>query len=79
MSKSIAAATGTLAVVAVALLTTLPAQAGASASAPSKYSSTHQVATAHSARTRQARSPDVGITEYSSSSAKNPSQTSGNR
>ena len=77
MSKFAATVTGTLAAAAVALLVSQPAQAGASASAPSKYSATHQVASSHTTRT--ARNRDVGITEYSSSSAKTPAQTHGNR
>jgi hypothetical protein len=71
MSKSVAVLSGALAVVAVALLATCPAQAGASASAPSKLAHTHQVASSHDTRARQAH--NVGITEYSSSSARNPS------
>ena len=77
MSKFAATVTGTLAAAAVALLVSQPAQAGASASAASKYSATHQVASSHVTRT--ARNRDVGITEYSSSSAKNPSRTHGYR
>jgi hypothetical protein len=76
MSKCLAVVTGTLAVIGVALLATHPAEAGASASAASKYTNAHQVASAHSTRT--ARNSNVGITEYSSSSAKTRSQTSGN-
>ena len=61
--------TGTLVILAAALLTSGRAEAGASASAPSKYSHTSQVATVYQARTdRQVRRPDHGITEYSSSS-----------
>ena len=61
--------TGTLAILAVALLTSGRAEAGASASAASKYGHSSQVAAVSQVRTvRQARRPDVGITEYSSSS-----------
>jgi hypothetical protein len=56
---------------------TLPidrAAAGASASAPSKYSQTKPVSTVHVASTnRQNRSAGSEITEYSSSSAKTSS------
>gem|GEM_PF-4187388 len=69
MFKFVATVAGTLA--AVALLASQPAQAGASASASSKYSATHQVTSTHVTRT--ARGSNVGITEYSSSSAKHPS------
>jgi hypothetical protein len=54
-----------LALVSVALLTSGNAQAGASASAPSKYN--NQVASANQARTDRQH---YAITEYSSSSAK---------
>ena len=66
MSKFVVTVAGTLA--AVALLASHPAQAGASASAPSKYSASHQVTSTHVTRT--ARGSNFGITEYSSSSAK---------
>jgi hypothetical protein len=59
----------TLAILAVALLTCGNAQAGASASAPSKYN--NQVASANQARTNGQHFP---ITEYSSSSAKHSVQ-----
>ena len=65
----------TMAALAVSgsLLTFDRAEAGASASAPSKYSNATKVATVSQARTtRHTRSSDFGITEYSSSSAKNP-------
>jgi hypothetical protein len=61
---------GALAVLSGSLLVSGRAEAGASASAPSKYS--NQAASVHQARI--ARSSHVAITEYSSSSAKNPSQ-----
>ena len=68
------AATGTLAILAAALLVSGRAEAGASASAPSKYTNTSQVAAVHQVRTnRQPRTSDFGITEYSSSSARTPS------
>jgi hypothetical protein len=57
------------AILSVALLTSDNAQAGASASAPSKYN--NQVASANQARTDRQHYP---ITEYSSSSAKHPAQ-----
>jgi hypothetical protein len=47
------------------------AEAGASASAPSKYSNATQVAAASQTRNRHTRSSDFAITEYSSSSARN--------
>jgi len=59
----------TLAILSVALLTCGNAQAGASASAPSKYN--NQVASANQARTDRQH---FAITEYSSSSAKHPVQ-----
>jgi hypothetical protein len=75
MYKCLATITGTLAILAAALLAPDRAEAGASASAPSKYAHTSQVAAVHQVRTnRQARRPDFAITEYSSSSAKNPSR-----
>jgi hypothetical protein len=62
--------TGTFAILAAALLVS-GAEAGASASAPSKYGHTSQVATVYQVRTdQQVRRHDVGITEYSSSSAR---------
>jgi hypothetical protein len=68
--------TGTLAIVATALLVSGGAEAGASASAPSKYSAhPNQVAAVYQAPTvRQTRRPAFGITEYSSSSARNSSR-----
>jgi hypothetical protein len=65
--------TVTFAILASALLTSGRAEAGASASAASKYGHSSQVAAVSQVRTvRQARRPDVGITEYSSS-ARTPS------
>jgi hypothetical protein len=73
MYKNLASIIGTLAIVSAALLASSHAEAGASASAPSKYAYTTQVAAAHQVRAdRQARRSDFPITEYSSSSAKNP-------
>jgi hypothetical protein len=69
MYRSLGSITGTLAILSVALLTCGNAQAGASASAPSKYN--NQVASANQARTDRQHYP---ITEYSSSSAKHPAQ-----
>lgn len=63
------AITGTLAILAVALLVSGRAEAGASASAASKYGHSSQVASVSQVRPiRQARRPEIGITEYSSSS-----------
>lgn len=65
--------TGTLAILAGALLVS-GAEAGGSASAASKYghASQVQVATTYMAAgsARQVQRPDYGITEYSSSSAR---------
>jgi hypothetical protein len=62
--------TGTLAILAVALLVSGRAEAGGAASAPSKYAAhTAQVAAVNHAN-RQARRTDFAITEYSSSSAR---------
>jgi hypothetical protein len=67
------AITGALAILAAPLLAPYRAEAGASASAPSKYRQTSQVVAVDQVRTnRQARKPDFGITEYSSSSTRNP-------
>jgi hypothetical protein len=75
MYKCLATITGTLAILAAALLASDRAEAGASASAPSKYAHTSQVAAVYQVRTnRHARNREFGITEYSSSSAKNPSR-----
>jgi hypothetical protein len=74
MYKSLATIAGTLAILAGAVLASDRAVAGASASAPSKYGRTSQVAAVHQVWTnRQSRSSDFGITEYSSSSARTPS------
>jgi hypothetical protein len=61
--------TGTLAILAAALLASGRAEAGASASAASKYGHSNQVAAVHQAN-RQAQRSDFPITEYSSSSAR---------
>jgi len=71
MSRTLALTGMTLAIAAAPLLLAQPASAGASASAPSKYSQSHQTVVAH-----QARHPtrtDYPITEYSSSAAKTTS------
>jgi hypothetical protein len=64
------ATTGTLAILAAALLVSGRAEAGASASAPSKYAhNTSQVAAVYLVSgNRLQRKPNIGITEYSSSS-----------
>jgi hypothetical protein len=73
MYRSLASIIGTFAILAAALMVSGRADAGASASAPSKYAHTSQIAAVHKVRTdRQARRPDFGITEFSSS-AKSPS------
>jgi hypothetical protein len=60
--------TVTLAILAAALLISGRAEAGASASAASKYGHPSQIAAVSHVRTvRQARRPEIGITEYSSS------------
>ena len=73
MYKHLATIAGTLAILSGALLVSGRAEAGASASAPSKYSHASQLAATQHAN-RQAHRNDFGITEYSSSSAKNASQ-----
>ncbi len=70
MSRYFATIAATLAILSGAVLVSVSAQAGASASAPSKYNHASQVATAQQTN-RQAHRNDFGITEYSSSSAKN--------
>ncbi|SDS26374.1 hypothetical protein [Bradyrhizobium canariense] len=75
MYKRLASITGTFALLAASVLATGRAEAGASASAPSKYSHTNQVSTVHQARVdRQARKHEGPITEFSSSSARNSGQ-----
>jgi hypothetical protein len=72
MHKSLGTITGAFAILSATLLTCGNAEAGASASAPSKYSPVTQVASANQARTN--RQGHFAITEYSSSSARNPSR-----
>jgi hypothetical protein len=70
MYKYLATMMGALAILAGSLLVSNRAEAGASASAPSKYGHASQVATAHQVRTdRQAQRHDL-ITEFSSSAAR---------
>jgi hypothetical protein len=69
MSRYLATIAATFAILSGAVLLSDSAQAGASASAPSKYGHASQVAAAQQAN-RQAHRNDFGITEYSSSSAK---------
>ena len=73
MYKHLATIAGTLAILSGTLLVSDAAQAGASASAPSKYNNASQVATAQQSN-RQAHRNNFGITEYSSSSAKSSSR-----
>jgi hypothetical protein len=61
--------TGTLAILAAALLVSGRAEAGGATSAASKYGHQNQVAAVHQAN-RQARRSDFAITEYSSSSVR---------
>ncbi len=72
MSRYLATIAGILAILSGALLVSGRAEAGASASAPSKYNHPSQVAAAQQT-SRQAHRNDFGITEYSSSSAKSAS------
>jgi hypothetical protein len=67
MRKLLVTVIASLALVSGSLLVANRAEAGGSASAPSKYS--NQAASAHQVRT--VRRESFGITEYSSSSAKN--------
>ena len=73
MSRYFATIAATLAIVSGAVLVSGSAQAGGSASAASKYNRANQIAAAQQAN-RQAHRNDFGITEYSSSSAKNAPQ-----
>jgi hypothetical protein len=68
--------TGTLAMLAAAVLVSGGAQAGGgSMSAPSKYAHANRIASENQVLTnRQAQSTNFAITEYSSSSARNPSR-----
>ena len=70
MSRYFITIAGTLAILSGAMLVSDSAQAGASASAPSKYNHASQAAAAQQTN-RQAHRNDFGIIEYSSSSAKN--------
>ncbi len=75
MHRYLATIAGTLALLSAAVLMPGRAEAGASASAPSKVSGADKVAAAHHGQSvRQARKNDFGITEYSSSSARNNSR-----
>jgi hypothetical protein len=68
--------TGTLAILAAAMLASSGAQAGGgSMSAPSKYAHANRIAAENQVQTnRHAQRSDFAITEYSSSSARNPSR-----
>ena len=73
MSKCLVTIIGALGILSGSLLPLDSAQAGASASAPSKYAHANQVASASQVSTnRAAHKPAVAITEYSSSSARTP-------
>jgi hypothetical protein len=75
MYKCLATIAGTLAILAPALLVSGSAEAGASASAPSKYAHrSHVVAVDQVRINRQVRRPNFAITEYSSSSVRSPSR-----
>jgi len=74
MSKYRITIAGTLVIAAAALLAPGCAEAGASASAASKYPHTAQVAAAHQVRTDRLARSNFPITEYSSSSARNSQQ-----
>jgi len=73
MYGCLAAIAGTLAILSLTVLISGRAEAGASASAPSKYAHANRVAS-QQAQLRQAGRNDFGITEFSSSSAKHRSQ-----
>ena len=73
MIRYFATIAGTLAIISGALLVSDSAQAGSSASAPSKYNRANQLAAARQT-SQQAHRNDFGITEYSSSSAKSAPQ-----
>jgi hypothetical protein len=70
MIKRFATIAGAAAVLAAALLVSGGAEAGGSASAPSKYRNANQVATVQAQTNRTATRSDFPITEYSSSSAR---------
>jgi len=74
MLKCLATITGTLVILSGALLMSDRADAGASASAPSKNQrANQQLASQQGQLNRTAGRNDFGITEYSSSSARNRS------
>jgi hypothetical protein len=72
MYKSLATIAGAITLLSGALLVSDRAEAGASASAPSKYARNNQTSTHQTVR--QAGRNEFGITEYSSSSARKRSQ-----
>jgi hypothetical protein len=75
MSKCLVTIIGALGILSGSLLPIDSAQAGASASAPSKYAHANQVASASQSQVstnRAAHKPAFAITEYSSSSARTP-------
>jgi hypothetical protein len=72
MYRRLATITGAFAILAAMLLGSGHAEAGASASAPSKYGHPSQVAAVHEAN-RLTQSLHPGITEYSAS-ARDPSR-----
>jgi hypothetical protein len=75
MSRCLVTVVGALTILSGSLLPFDRAEAGASASAPSKYGHSSQVANVDQVSThRQTRKSVFGITEYSSSSAKNASR-----
>jgi hypothetical protein len=73
MFRCLATITGTLAILSLALLLSGRAEAGASASAPLKNQRSSQLASQQGQANRHAGRNDFGITEYSSSSARNRS------
>jgi hypothetical protein len=73
MYRCLAAVAGTLAILSLAVLISGRAEAGASASAPSKYAHANRVASEQAQLTRQVGRNGFGITEFSSSSAKHRS------
>ena len=70
MTKRLATIMGTAAILAAALLVSAGAEAGGSASAPSKYRNANQVAKYQAPTNRTATRTNFPITEYSSSSAR---------
>jgi hypothetical protein len=74
MFRCLATNIGALVLVSAVVLISGRADAGASASAPSKYSHASQLASQQARTNRQAGRNDFGITEYSSSSARNRSR-----